>query len=45
LNPDASIKLLEPFLHQLDAIMFMAINPDIPKHPFIDGTYEKIMTV
>jgi ribulose-phosphate 3-epimerase len=45
LNPATSIKLLEPFTHNLDAIMLMAINPGIPKHPFIDGTYAKLMTV
>jgi ribulose-phosphate 3-epimerase len=42
LNPDSPSELLSPYLSDLDAVMLMAINPGIPKHPFIDETFEKL---
>lgn len=42
LNPKTSMDLLIPYIDDIDAIMLMAINPGIPKHPFIENTYEKL---
>jgi ribulose-phosphate 3-epimerase len=42
LNPSSSADLILPFISNIDAVMLMAINPGIPKHPFIPATYEKL---
>lgn len=42
LNPKTSIDLLVPYIETIDSVMLMSINPGIPKHPFIESTFEKI---
>ena len=42
LNPKTDFYVLKEFISQIDAIMLMAINPGIPKHPFIPETMDKI---
>jgi ribulose-phosphate 3-epimerase len=41
-NPSTAICDIEPYLHILDSVMLMAINPGIPKHPFLDSTLDKL---
>ena len=45
LNPNSSTDLILPFIANIDAVMLMAINPGIPKHPFIPDTYEKLQKI
>lgn len=45
LNPNSSTELILPFITNIDAVMLMAINPGIPKHPFIPETYEKLQNI
>lgn len=42
LNPKTDFLLLEEIIEEVDSIMLMAINPGIPKHPFISETFEKL---
>ena len=42
LNPKTDFLLLEEIIDEVDSIMLMAINPGIPKHPFISETFEKL---
>jgi ribulose-phosphate 3-epimerase len=42
LNPGTSINCLEELITELDLVLLMAINPGIPKHPFIEQSYGKI---
>jgi ribulose-phosphate 3-epimerase len=42
LNPNTSFFETEKFLPQIGSFMLMAINPGIPKHPFIPNTMEKL---
>jgi ribulose-phosphate 3-epimerase len=42
LNPNTDFYALKEFISQVDAIMLMAINPGIPKHPFIPETLDKL---
>jgi ribulose-phosphate 3-epimerase len=41
-NPNTSFIEAEKYLPNIDTFMLMAINPGIPKHPFIPTTFEKI---
>ena len=45
LNPNSSTELILPFISNIDAVMLMAINPGIPKHPFIPNTYDKLQKI
>jgi ribulose-phosphate 3-epimerase len=45
LNPNSSTDMILPFISNIDAVMLMAINPGIPKHPFIPETYTKLQKV
>lgn len=42
LNPGTSFNNLEYILNEIDLVLIMAINPGIPKHPFIPQSLEKI---
>ena len=42
LNPDTSFLETEKYLPQVDSFMLMAINPGIPRHPFIPSTIDKL---
>ncbi len=42
LNPNTSFLGTEKYLPQIDSFMLMAINPGIPKHPFIPSTIGKL---
>ncbi len=42
LNPKTDFYLLKEFIGEIDTVMLMAINPGIPKHPFIPETFEKL---
>ena len=42
LNPQSDFYILREFIGEVGAIMLMAINPGIPKHPFIPGTLDKL---
>ena len=42
LNPGTSYLGMERFLPDIDSVMLMAINPGIPKHPFIPATLSKL---
>lgn len=42
LNPDTPIDLLEPYLSQLDAVMFMGVHPGFQGQKFIPETLERI---
>lgn len=42
LNPQTSIDSLLPYIERIDSVLLMAINPGIPKHPFIQSTFDKI---
>jgi len=43
LNPEVPVNSLHSVIHLLDVVMLMAIKPGVPKHPFIEGTYAKIV--
>jgi ribulose-phosphate 3-epimerase len=45
LNPNSSTDLILPFISNIDVVMLMAINPGIPKHPFIPDTYDKLQKI
>jgi ribulose-phosphate 3-epimerase len=45
LNPLTEIESLTPYLQDIDAIMLMAINPGIPKHPFIPEIENKLIAL
>jgi ribulose-phosphate 3-epimerase len=42
INPTTSIKDAINFLPQINSVMLMAIQPGIPRHPFLDSTYSKL---
>jgi ribulose-phosphate 3-epimerase len=42
LNPATSFQNTEKYLPLIDSFMLMAINPGIPKHPFIHNTFDKL---
>ena len=42
LNPETSFLNAEKYLPLIDSFMLMAINPGIPKHPFIPNTLDKL---
>lgn len=42
LNPDTNYLEISDLLPEVDSIMLMAINPGIPKHPFIPSTLKKL---
>ena len=42
LNPNTRVTDAIDFLPQIDSVMLMAIQPGIPRHPFIDSTYLKL---
>ena len=42
INPASKLESILPYLTHIESIMLMAINPGIPKHPFLDETYDKL---
>jgi ribulose-phosphate 3-epimerase len=42
INPLTPTTFLEPFLTEIDSVTLMAINPGIPKHPFLESTFPKL---
>jgi ribulose-phosphate 3-epimerase len=42
LNPSTDFSSLKNYIDKIDSIMLMAINPGIPKHPFIPSTHTKL---
>ncbi len=42
LNPNTDFYALKEYIGYVDSIMLMAINPGIPKHPFIPETLDKL---
>ena len=42
LNPKTDFSLLKHCINQIDNVMLMAINPGVPKHPFIPETLAKL---
>jgi ribulose-phosphate 3-epimerase len=42
LNPETNFYKVEPFITEIDSIMIMAINPGVPKHPFIPSALDKL---
>ena len=42
LNPGTNLECLEYIIEQVDLVLLMAINPGIPKHPFIPRTFQKV---
>lgn len=42
LNPNSPLDLLIPYIEEIHTVMLMAINPGIPKHPFIESTFDKV---
>ena len=42
LNPGTNLECLEYIMDQVDLVLLMAINPGIPKHPFIPRTFHKL---
>ena len=45
LNPGTNLEGLEYIMEQVDLVLLMAINPGIPKHPFIPRTFHKLVQV
>ncbi len=45
LNPKTDFFVLKEYISHIDKIMLMAINPGIPKHPFILETLAKLKTL
>ncbi len=43
LNPGTNLECLEYIMDQVDMVLLMAINPGIPKHPFIPRTFHKLV--
>jgi ribulose-phosphate 3-epimerase len=43
LNPGTNLECLESIMDQVDMVLLMAINPWIPKHPFIPRTFHKLV--
>lgn len=43
LNPRSSVHSLLEFVDELDLILLMAINPGVPKHPFLPETFKKLI--
>lgn len=43
LNPQTDFFEIKDFVGQIDSIMLMAINPGVPKHPFIPETIDKLI--
>jgi len=42
LNPNTDFYALKEYINHVDSIMLMAINPGIPRHPFIPETLDKL---
>lgn len=42
INPNTNLEFVSQIANEINYIMLMAINPGIPKHPFIESTYKKI---
>lgn len=42
LNPGTEIRQIEDYIGEIAAVMLMAINPGIPKHPFISSTLGRL---
>lgn len=42
LNPNTPLEKLLPFLHIVNSVTLMAIQPGVPRHPFIEATYSKL---
>jgi len=41
-NPESPLSKLKSYLSQINSIMLMGIEPGIPRHPFIESTYDKL---
>jgi ribulose-phosphate 3-epimerase len=42
INPLTPATRLAHFLDEIDSVLLMAINPGIPKHPFLESTFPKL---
>lgn len=42
INPLTPATTLKPFLNRVHSVLLMAINPGIPKHPFLESTFSKL---
>lgn len=42
INPLTPATNLKPFLNEINSVLLMAINPGIPKHPFLESTFPKL---
>jgi ribulose-phosphate 3-epimerase len=42
INPTTSLEPISSIFSEVDYIMLMAIQPGVPRHPFIEHTYKKI---
>lgn len=45
LNPETNIETLQKVLGEIDLVLIMAINPGVPKHPFIPSTFHKLVSL
>ena len=45
LNPKTHIDSLNKIISEVDLVLLMAINPGIPKHPFIPETLDKLVSL
>ena len=43
INPKTSLQLVKDYLKNIDLVLLMAINPGIPKHPFIPSVLNKLI--
>ncbi len=45
LNPETNTETLQDVLGEIDLVLIMAINPGVPKHPFIPSTFRKLVSL
>lgn len=45
LNPDTPLTTIVPFIHTIDQLLIMSVNPGFAGQQFIEGTYQRLQEV